>query len=109
MQYEELIMATADVDVKIDEKIKVSITEPKKYKVLFLNDNHTPIEFVIELLMVIFKHTADTAKEITMKVHNEGSAVVGIYSYEIAEQKGTEATQVARASGFPLQIKVDQE
>ena len=102
-------MATADVDVKIDEKIKVSITEPKKYKVLFLNDNHTPIEFVIELLMVIFKHTADTAKEITMKVHNEGSAVVGIYSYEIAEQKGTEATQVARASGFPLQIKVDQE
>ena len=102
-------MATADVDVKIDEKIKVSITEPKKYKVLFLNDNHTPIDFVIELLMAVFKHTADTAKEITMKVHNEGAAVVGVYSYEIAEQKGTEATQIARASGFPLQIKVDQE
>jgi ATP-dependent Clp protease adaptor protein ClpS len=44
-----------------------------------------------------------------MKVHNEGSAVAGIYSYEIAEQKGTEATQLSRQHGFPLQIKIDQE
>lgn len=102
-------MATTDLDVKIDEKVKIKITEPKKYKVLFLNDDHTPIDFVIELLITIFKHTQDTAKEITLKVHNEGSAVVGIYSYEIAEQKGLEATQVARQAGFPLQIKVDQE
>jgi ATP-dependent Clp protease adaptor protein ClpS len=100
---------TTAVDVKIDEKITVKITEPKRYKVLFLNDDYTPIDFVIELLIVVFKHTQDTAKDLTMKVHNEGSAVAGIYSYEIAEQKGTEATQLSRQHGFPLQIKIDQE
>ena len=102
-------MGTTDLDVVIDEKIKVEISEPRRYKVIFLNDDKTPIEFVIELLMTVFKHTEDTAKEITLKVHNEGSAVVGIYTFEIAEQKGVEATNVARAAGFPLQIKVDAE
>lgn len=102
-------MSSTDLDVKIDEKVKIKITEPKKYKVLFLNDDHTPIEFVISLLVSIFKHTQETAKDITLKVHNDGSAIAGIYSYEIAEQKGLEATQAARQAGFPLQIKVDQE
>ena len=102
-------MAHTDLEVKIDEKVKTVITEPKRYKVIFLNDDKTPIEFVIELLMTVFRHTEDTAKEITLKVHNEGSAVVGIYSFEIAEQKGVEATHLARQAGFPLQIKIDPE
>ena len=98
-----------DVDVKIDEKIKISITEPKRYKVLFLNDDKTPIDFVIELMMRVFKHTREVAEQLTLAVHNEGSAVVGVYNYEIAEQKGVEATNQARQAGFPLQIKIDQE
>jgi ATP-dependent Clp protease adaptor protein ClpS len=102
-------MATTDLNVVIDEKIKVEITEPKRYKVVFLNDDKTPIDFVIELLTTIFKHSETTAKEITLKVHNEGAAVVGIYTFEIAEQKGVEATNVARAAGFPLQIKIDAD
>lgn len=102
-------MAMTDVDVQIDEKIKISVTEPKRYKVLFLNDDKTPIEFVIELLMRVFKHGRETAEQITLTVHNEGSAVVGVYNYEIAEQKGVEATNQARQAGFPLQIKIDQE
>lgn len=100
---------SVDQDVKIDEKIKITISEPKKYKVLFLNDDKTPIEFVIEILMTIFKHSEETARDLTLKIHNEGSAVVGVYVYEIAEQKGVEATQAARSAGFPLQIKIDQE
>jgi len=102
-------MAHTDLDVKIDEKVKTVITEPKRYKVIFLNDDKTPVEFVIELLMTVFRHTDETAKDITLKVHNEGSAVVGIYSFEIAEQKGVEATHLARQAGFPLQIKIDPE
>jgi ATP-dependent Clp protease adaptor protein ClpS len=102
-------MATTDVEVKIDEKIKINVTEPKRYKVIFLNDDKTPIEFVIELLTTVFRHTAETAKDITLKVHNDGSAVVGVYTFEIAEQKGVEATHVARQAGFPLQIKIDPE
>jgi ATP-dependent Clp protease adaptor protein ClpS len=57
----------------------------------------------------VFRHTDETAKDITLKVHNEGSAVVGVYSFEIAEQKGVEATNLARQAGFPLQIKIDPE
>ncbi len=102
-------MAMTDVDVKIDEKIKISISEPKRYKVLFLNDDKTPIDFVIELMMRLFKHTREIAEQLTLAVHNEGSAVVGVYNYEIAEQKGVEATNQARQAGFPLQIKIDQE
>jgi ATP-dependent Clp protease adaptor protein ClpS len=96
-------------DLRIEEKIKVRITEPKKYKVIFLNDDKTPIEFVIELLVSVFKHSQETAKEITMSVHNDGSAVVGVYTYEIAEQKAAEAVTLSRSNSFPLQIKVDQE
>jgi ATP-dependent Clp protease adaptor protein ClpS len=102
-------MAITDLEVKIDEKVKTVITEPKRYKVIFLNDDKTPIEFVIELLMSVFRHTEETAKDITLKVHNDGSAVVGVYTFEIAEQKGVEATNLARQAGFPLQIKIDPE
>jgi ATP-dependent Clp protease adaptor protein ClpS len=96
-------------DIQIDEKIKIEITEPKRYKVLFLNDDKTPIDFVIDVLMSVFKHTEETAKDLTLKVHHEGSAVVGTFTYEIAEQKGIETTQLARQAGFPLQIKIDPE
>lgn len=104
-------MAAIDTqeNVMIDEKIKIEISEPKRYKVLFLNDDKTPMEFVIELLMTVFKHSQETAEQITLIVHNDGSAVVGVYTYEIAEQKGVEATHLSRQAGFPLQIKVDAE
>jgi ATP-dependent Clp protease adaptor protein ClpS len=98
-----------DTEIQIDEKIKIDITEPKRYKVLFLNDDRTPIEFVIEVLMTIFKHTRETSEQITLTVHNEGAGIAGVYTYEIAEQRGVEATQLARQAGFPLQIKVDAE
>lgn len=96
-------------DVQFDEKIKVSLQPPKMWKVVFLNDDHTPMEFVMELLTEIFKHTESDAKNITMEIHNEGSAIVGVYTHEIAEQKGIESTHLARSNGFPLQITVEQE
>jgi len=96
-------------DVQFDEKIKVSLQPPKMWKVVFLNDDHTPMEFVMELLTEIFKHTESDAKNITMEIHNEGSAIVGVYTHEIAEQKGIESTHLARSNGFPLQINVEQE
>ena len=96
-------------DIQLDEKIKVNIAEPKRWKVIFLNDDTTPIEFVIELLTHIFKHTTDTAKDITMQVHETGSGIAGVYSFEIAEAKAVEATQLARTNGFPLQIKLEEE
>lgn len=96
-------------DVKIDEKIKKLAKEPKKYKVIFLNDDQTPIDWVISVLTEIFKHSHESAEKITLTVHTEGSAVVGVYSYEIAEQKAVEATTASRNHGFPLQIRVEEE
>lgn len=101
------IMTT--VDPVAIEKTKLDIEEPGFYKVIFINDDVTPMEFVIELLQKIFKHDLEAAQEIMMVVHTEGSAIAGVYSYEIAEQKGVESTVLARNNGFPLQIKVEKQ
>jgi ATP-dependent Clp protease adaptor protein ClpS len=99
----------AATDVQIDEKIKQKLEEPKRWKVVFLNDDSTPIDFVVGLLTETFKHTQETAKQITLEIHNEGSGIAGVYSFEIAEAKAVEATQLARGNGFPLQIKMEEE
>jgi ATP-dependent Clp protease adaptor protein ClpS len=96
-------------DIKIDEKIKIKIEEPKRWKVIFLNDDSTPMDFVVSLLTEIFKHTEATARDITLTVHETGAGIAGVYSFEIAEAKAVEATQLARANGFPLQIKMEEE
>ena len=96
-------------DIVLDEKIKQKFEEPKLWKVVLLNDNHTPIDFVVGILTEIFKHTQETAKAITIQIHTEGSGIAGVYSYEIAEVKAVEATQQARTNGFPLQIKLEEE
>ena len=104
-------MSETDIidDVKLDEKIKKITTEPKKYKVVFINDNQTPVEWVVRVLTDIFKHTQEIAEKITLTIHTEGSGIAGIYTYEIAEQKMLEATTASRNHGFPLQIKLELE
>ena len=96
-------------DVKIDEKIQMKVEEPSKYKVIMLNDDTTPMEWVIDLMKMIFNHSQETAEQLTLTIHNEGSAVVGIYTYEIAEQKSVESTNASREHGFPLQLRLDRE
>lgn len=99
----------AGTDIQIDEKIKAKIAEPTRWKVVFINDDVTPIDFVISLLMEVFKHGFDSAKHVTMQVHEQGSGIAGTYSHEIAEAKTTEAVTLSRANGFPLQIKMEEE
>jgi len=70
--------------------------EPEKFRVVILNDNSTPMEFVIELLKVIFHHSQEAAVQIMMQVHNNGKGTAGIYTFEVAEQKAMESTQIAR-------------
>ena len=96
-------------DIQIDEKIKISASEPKRWKVIFLNDDTTPMEFVVSLLIEIFKHNTETANEVMLQVHETGSGVAGLYSFEIAEAKAVEATNLSRTNGFPLQIKLEEE
>jgi ATP-dependent Clp protease adaptor protein ClpS len=99
----------SSTDIQIDEKIKVTISEPKRWKVILLNDDSTPMEFVMGVLTEIFKHTQDTAREIMLQVHEEGSGIAGVYSFEIAEAKAVEATNLARTNNHPLQLKLEEE
>jgi ATP-dependent Clp protease adaptor protein ClpS len=86
-----------------------SVKEPPLYRVVYLNDNQTTYEFVVESLVEFFNYTAETADQITIDIHESGSAVVAVLPYEIAEQKGIEVTMLARAQSFPLQIKLEPE
>jgi len=96
---------------KSDVKIKpnLNVPEPPLFKVIYMNDNLTTVEFVITSLVAHFDYTPDTAQNITMGIHDSGSAVVAVLPYEIAEQKGIEVTLEARNQGFPLQVKIEAE
>jgi ATP-dependent Clp protease adaptor protein ClpS len=96
-------------DIQLDEKVKVTISEPKRWKVILLNDDSTPMEFVIGVLTEVFRHNPDTARDVMLQVHETGSGVAGIYSFEIAEAKAVEATNLARTNNHPLQIKLEEE
>ena len=96
-------------DIQLDEKVKVIVQEPKRWKVVILNDDHTPMEFVVSVLTEIFKHTEDTAREVMLTVHETGSGIAGVYSFEVAESKAVESTNRARENGHPLQIKLEEE
>lgn len=88
---------------------KGNIPEPPQYRVIYINDETTTQEFVVETLKIIFHYDEGAAEALTMKVHEEGSAVVAVLPYELAEQKGIEVTMLARNNGFPLQVKIEQD
>jgi ATP-dependent Clp protease adaptor protein ClpS len=88
---------------------QTDVSPPGRYNVIYINDNVTTMEFVIESLKAIFHHDDTTAEALTIKIHDEGSSVVSTLPYEIAEQKGVEVTMLARNNGFPLNVKLEPE
>jgi ATP-dependent Clp protease adaptor protein ClpS len=90
---------------RINEKVK----EPPMFRVIYLNDNQTHMDFVIESLIEFFNYTQELAQQITVDIHNEGSACVAVLPFEIAEQKGIEVTLSARQNNYPLQVKLEPE
>ena len=85
----------------------LDLKEPPLYRVIYINDSVTTMEFVVQTLIDIFNHTPETAQADTLKIHEEGSGTAAILPYEMAEQKGVEVTQLARNNGFPLQVKLE--
>jgi len=100
---------TTNAQPVTDEKVKIEKKVPSKYKVILLNDDATPIDWVIGILKEIFRHTTVSAEALTMTVHTEGSAVVGTYAFEIAESKIAETINVSRDNGFPLVAKIEED
>jgi ATP-dependent Clp protease adaptor protein ClpS len=83
------------------------LKEPGMYKVIYINDDVTTMDFVIETLVTIFNHSPESATVVTQKIHEEGAGVAAVLPYEMAEQKGVEVTQLARNNGFPLAVKLE--
>jgi ATP-dependent Clp protease adaptor protein ClpS len=98
---------TAQSDTITKEKQTTELKEPGMYKVVLFNDDVTPMDFVVQVLVDFFKHTVERANSIMQQVHQNGTGVAGVYTYEIAEQKGVETTVLAREHGYPLQIKIE--
>lgn len=88
-------------------KIRVDLHEPPLFNVIYINDDQTPMEFVINSLIDHFDYSIDAAQDITVSIHETGSASVAVLPYELAEQKGIEITVEARGQGYPLQIKLE--
>ena len=82
---------------------------PPLYKVLLLNDDYTPMEFVIEVLEKFFGKRQDEATQIMLHVHQKGIGVCGVYTYEIAETKAVQVTNYARKYEHPLQMQLEKE
>ncbi|MDO7253230.1 ATP-dependent Clp protease adaptor ClpS [Helicobacter cappadocius] len=80
------------------------LQEPKMSKVILLNDDYTTMEFVIKILMQIFGKTYNESTEIMLSVHRNGSAVCGVYPYDVAEFKTKQARMQAKKNGFPLRV-----
>jgi ATP-dependent Clp protease adaptor protein ClpS len=97
----------AVVRTRIDPKL--NLQEPPQFRVIYINDEQTTKEFVVETLKAIFNYDEGAAEALTQKVHEEGSAVVAVLPYEMAEQKGIEVTLLARNNGFPLQVKIEAD
>ena len=83
--------------------------KPSMYKVIMLNDDYTPMEFVVHVLQHFFGRTSSEATKIMMNVHRKGVGVCGVYSFEIAESKAQKTMQYARQNEHPLQLQLEKE
>jgi ATP-dependent Clp protease adaptor protein ClpS len=104
-------MSDSAIETKTKTKIKPKedVKEPPMFKIIYLNDNQTSMEFVIDSLVEHFDYSPSTAEKLTIDIHEAGSAVVAVLPYEMAEQKGIEVTVDARGAGFPLQVKLEPD
>ncbi len=88
--------------------VKSNLSVPKKYNVVFHNDDYTSFEFVIHVLVNIFHHSNEMAFIITETVHKKGREVAGTYTLEVAEQKQLETMDLAKANEFPLYVDLEE-
>lgn len=90
------------------QKTKTEVAYPNLYRIDIYNDDVTPMEFVIQLLIEIFNKNIDQAKDITMRIHTKGKDSAGVYSLEIADQKVSEALTLCQLHKYPLQIVAER-
>jgi ATP-dependent Clp protease adaptor protein ClpS len=98
-----------DLDLKTKTKVIPKTEKPKLYKVLLLNDDFTPRDFVVLILKSEFRMTVEQAYRVMITAHRRGLCVVAVFTKDIAETKATRATDMAQSKGFPLQFTTEPE
>ena len=91
----------------LDSRTKTK--KPSMYKVIMLNDDYTPMEFVVHVLQKFFGRSSGEATQIMLNVHQRGVGVCGVYSFEIAESKAQKTIDYARKNDHPLQLQLEKE
>lgn len=90
------------------ERTSSRVQEPKRYRVIMHNDDFTTMEFVVEILMDIFRKSAAEAEQLMLFVHQNGKAIVGVYPYDIAKTKIAQTLARARDAGFPFRVTMEE-
>ena len=97
----------ANGSVLLEKKEKTE--KPSLYRVLMLNDDYTPMEFVVLVLQRFFGHNHEAAQQIMLHVHQRGVGICGVYTFEIAEAKASQVMNFARQNEHPLQLQLEKE
>ena len=98
-----------DIDLKPKAKVKPKTARPPLFKVILVNDDFTPREFVVRVLKAEFRMTEDQALRVMITAHTKGTCVVAVFTQEVAETKATRATEMAREQGYPLLFTTEPE
>ncbi len=98
-----------EIEEEIISETRDEIDEPPMYKVLLHNDDYTTMEFVVEILILVFRRSPEDAVEIMLNVHHKGVGVCGVYTYEISETKVNNVHALAKQHGFPLKCTMEKE
>jgi ATP-dependent Clp protease adaptor protein ClpS len=95
--------------VKPKAAVKPKTQRPKLWKVILLNDDYTPREFVIQVLKAVFRMNAERAYHVMMTAHRRGACVIAVYAKDVADTKAKEATELGKSNGFPLYFTTEPE
>jgi ATP-dependent Clp protease adaptor protein ClpS len=98
-----------DTVTKPKTKVKTKVERPRLHKVILLNDDYTPREFVVTVLKAEFRMTEDQAHKVMITAHQRGACVVAVFTKDVAETKATRATDAGRAKGYPLLFTTEPE
>ena len=94
---------------KLKPKTTPKTARPPLYKVILLNDDYTPREFVVMVLKAVFRMTEEHSHHVMLTAHQKGACVVAVYTRDVAETKATEATELGKEAGFPLAFTTEPE
>ncbi|MCL4711233.1 MAG: ATP-dependent Clp protease adapter ClpS [Pseudorhodoplanes sp.] len=95
--------------VKPRTATRTKVARPPLYKVILLNDDFTPREFVVQVLKAVFRMGAERAQAVMMTVHRKGACVIAVYTRDVAETKAKEGSELGRRNGYPLQFTTEPE